>query len=204
VTDKGADAIYYGLWLVLIASALMARRIPFKSTIKMALGWVAIFAVGLLLVGARDHYTAIWTGASDLLYGNDQIVSGDSVAIRMAEDGHFWANVELNGVRRRMLIDSGATTTAISLDTAKAAGLDLDQSPFPTILNTANGSVTARVSTINRLKLGAIEARDLPVVVSRSFGDLDVIGMNFLSRLKAWRVEGRTLVLQPNTKSDLT
>jgi len=61
--------------------------------------------------------------------------------------------------------------------------------------------VTARVSTAKRLTIGGIEARDLPVVVSPSFGDQDVIGMNFLSRLKSWRVEGRTLVLQPNSKA---
>jgi len=29
-------------------------------------------------------------------------------------------------------------------------------------------------------------------------GDVDVIGMNLLSRLKGWRVEGRTLVLTPH------
>jgi aspartyl protease family protein len=35
------------------------------------------------------------------------------------------------------------------------------------------------------------------VVVSPSIGNLDVIGMNFLSQLASWRVEGRTLVLEP-------
>ena len=38
-------------------------------------------------------------------------------------------------------------------------------------------------------------ARDLPVVVAKEFGD-DVICMNFLSRLKGWRVEGRSLILE--------
>ena len=89
------------------------------------------------------------------------------------------------------------STTSLSLDTAQAAGLDLEQSPFPTVLDTANGSVVARVSTVKLLTIGTIRAHDLPVVVAKEFGDMDVIGMNFLSKLKAWRVEGRTLVLEP-------
>jgi aspartyl protease family protein len=35
-------------------------------------------------------------------------------------------------------------------------------------------------------------------VTSPGLGDLDVLGMNFLSKLQSWRVEGRTLVLVPH------
>ena len=52
--------------------------------------------------------------------------------------------------------------------------------------------------------LGPIETRDLPVVVSAAFADQDLIGMNFLSRLGSWRVESRTLILNPPEDSDLT
>jgi aspartyl protease family protein len=48
------------------------------------------------------------------------------------------------------------------------------------------------------LRFGTIVARDLPVVVSPAFGTTDVLGMNFLSKLKSWRVEGRTLILEPH------
>src|SRR3546814_2940963 len=45
--------------------------------------------------------------------------------------------------------------------------------------------------------LGGITARDLKVVISPALGDIDVLGMNFLSQLASWRVEGRTLILVP-------
>ncbi|HEY8433253.1 MAG TPA: TIGR02281 family clan AA aspartic protease, partial [Sphingomicrobium sp.] len=50
------------------------------------------------------------------------------------------------------------------------------------------------------LKVGGITATDLPTIVAPEFGDQDVLGMNFLSRLKSWRVEGKTLILTPNPK----
>ncbi len=131
---------------------------------------------------------------------DDQQVAGRTVRIRMAPDGHFWARVTLNGVERRMLIDSGATITAISEDTARAAGIESRGGGFPVLIDTANGTVPARRGTIERLAVGPLATKDLGVVISANFGDLDVLGMNFLSRLKSWRVERDMLVLEPDVK----
>ena len=197
MTDDSASVVYLALILLLPLSALFARRLPIGSVARMALAWVAIFAVLIAIVGNWHKVAPAFRAAGDTLGISDQSVSGNTVRIRMAEDGHFWAAVAINGVQRRMLIDSGATTTAISSDTARAAGLDLDESGFDTVLNTANGAISAKRSTAKALDIGGIHATDLPVVVSPAFGDTDVIGMNFLSRLNSWRVENNMLVLEP-------
>src|SRR3546814_10399038 len=64
-------------------------------------------------------------------------------------------------------------------------------------MKTANGTVRADAGTIDRLEIGGIEARKLKVVISPGLGDTDILGMNFLSALESWRVEGRTLILVP-------
>jgi aspartyl protease family protein len=69
---------------------------------------------------------------------------------------------------------------------------------LPVILRTANGDIRAQTAEIAELRLGNIVARELAVVVSPAFGRVDVLGMNFLSRLKSWRVEGKTLILVPH------
>ena len=186
-----ADLILYGLLILLPLTALIARRPALGQTLKFALAWIAIFAVGLLLVSQRDRLPSFKSMLSD------QRVAGSETRIGQASDGHFYATATLDGVSRRLLVDSGATTTALSVDTARAIGLNLEESSFPAILETANGRVTARTATVRRVELGAITATDLGVVVSPAFGDSDVLGMNFLSRLGSWRVEGRTLVLTP-------
>ncbi len=189
--DRAAQFALYAVMLILPLSALVARRLPLKPVLKMALAWVAIFVVALLIASQRDRLSGLKT-----LFA-DQQVSGTETRIRMAEDGHFWADVDIDGVRRRMLIDSGATTTALSTATAKAARLDSDESPFPVIISTANGDVSARTATAKRITIGSITATDLGIVTAPSFGDTDVIGMNFLSKLGSWRVENATLILTP-------
>jgi aspartyl protease family protein len=193
MTDRGADLLLYGILLILPLAALIARRPPLGQTLKMALAWAGIFAVGLVVANQWHRLGGITTML------NDQQISGTETRIRMAEDGHFWADVEIDGISRRMLIDSGATTTALSPATAAAAGLDLDESPFATVIETANGAVTARTATAHRVTIGTVTATDLGVVSSPAFGDTNVIGMNFLSRLASWQVEGGTLILTPKT-----
>jgi aspartyl protease family protein len=127
---------------------------------------------------------------------DDQRVVGKELRVRMSPDGHFWVDASINGVKRRLLIDSGATVTALSTDTATAAGIDTGSSLTPVILRTANGATVAQTGSIDDLRVGNIVAHNLKVVSAPGL-DLDVIGMNFLSQLESWRVEGRTLVLVP-------
>ena len=192
--DRAAQFALYAAMLILPLSALAARRLPMKPMLNMVLAWIAIFVVGLLIASQRDRFSSLWSAISD------QQVSGSETRIRMANDGHFWADVDIDGVKRWMLIDSGATTTALSSETVRVAGLDTDESPFPVIISTANGDVTARTATAKRVTIGTVTATDLGIVTSRSFGDTDVIGMNFLSRVGSWRVEDSMLILAPKQR----
>ena len=72
------------------------------------------------------------------------------------------------------------------------------------MLKTANGTVQARIASVTELRIGNIVARDLDAVIAPGLGETNVIGMNLLSRLASWRVEGRTLVLVPHHPQDLS
>lgn len=186
--------------LVLVISALSVRRLSLGFVARSIVLWAAIILVAVVAVAHRGEIGAVFAAASAKLGLDDQQVEGKTVRIRMSPDGHFWARVTLNGVERRMLIDSGATITAISDRTAQAANVTV-HGGMPAIIETANGSVAARRGTIDELAVGPLKTEDLGVVVAESFGNLDVLGMNFLSRLHSWRVEGNVLVLEPKAEA---
>jgi aspartyl protease family protein len=123
-------------------------------------------------------------------------VSGRGVQIKQAEDGHFWAQVSLNGVSVRALIDSGASVTMISHDVAVAAKIEPSPGP-PALVDTANGTIRAQPARIARLSIGAINRNDERAEISDGVSDVSVLGMSFLSGLKSWHVENDTLTLQP-------
>jgi len=88
-----------------------------------------------------------------------------------------------------------ATTTSISHDTAQRVGIQ-PSGRFPAIVRTANGTVQVERGRAETISIGDIERRNVAVHVSEAFGDMNVLGMNFLSSLSSWGVEGRTLVLR--------
>ena len=67
------------------------------------------------------------------------------------------------------------------------------------MLGTANGTVTAELTTVPSLSFGNIRAEGLDAVIAPNLGRTNVLGMNFLSRLKGWRVEDGNLILSPAT-----
>ena len=177
----------------------VARRVPVLRTVVTLVTWVAMAGLIVALVGERERFDPYVARVAALLNLDDgQKVEGDVTRLRMARDGHFWVRAKIGGVERRMLVDSGATVTALSQRTAAAAGVRARPSAFPMLIRTANGTIRAETGTVAELRMGNIVARDLAVVVSPAFGDADVLGMNFLSRLKGWRVEDGTMILVPH------
>ncbi|MDJ0277161.1 TIGR02281 family clan AA aspartic protease [Sphingomonas sp. 2R-10] len=193
--DRGIYVLMGLMMLILPLSSLLARKPRTSVVLRAVLGWGVIVAILYLAFANRARLGELAGSVGDKIGRSEQRVEGDTVRIRQSLDGHFWAQVRLNGVERRMLIDSGATSTAISEATAKAIGVTPRRVP-PVILSTGNGRVEAARGRIETVRIGDLETRDLPVVIAPTFGDLDVIGMNFLSRLQGWRVERGTLVLQ--------
>ena len=179
------------------ALLILTFNIPYVGRIFRSLFSFALLAFCLFLLLQQAPFDPNLSRLTSRLGLDGQQVDGATVRIPMARDGHFWANVSINGTERRMLIDSGATVTALSQRTASLAGVDHGAGLLPIMMRNANGTVQAQTGTVESLRIGGIQASNLKVVVSPALGNVDVLGMNFLSQLASWRVAGRTLILEP-------
>ena len=133
-----------------------------------------------------------------------QSVVGEETRVRLSRDGHFWIAAEINGSPHRFLVDTGATLTAISPEAARDGAVEPARMRVPVSIRTANGSAPGQLATIGELRAGNIVARDLDAIVAPSLGGMNVLGMNFLTRLKSWRVEDGTLIMVPHHPQEPT
>jgi aspartyl protease family protein len=186
--------LYIVMAVMLVLGGLMARREPLARKLTMGLAWIAIFGAGFLLFTFRDNLSFVAQRLRAEATGTPVRV-GETIRIPMAIDGHFWVDGEINGHDVKFLVDSGATMTTIGSETA--ARSDVAVSPGrDQLVRTGNGIVRVASGYADQLKIGSIERDGMRLHVAQG-EDLNVLGMNFLSSLERWGVEGRWLVLQP-------
>lgn len=196
IMEDGPSLIWGVVCILLLVSSLAARRLPLSYIAKAALAWIAIFAALFAIFSFRFEFISIWERVKADISGTaGQSISGEAIELRRQDDGHYWIMVDINGKPVRFMVDSGATMTAINATTAKEAGVEANG--YPIILSTANGRVAAKRATVLSLVVGPHKIENHPVVVSESFGDANLLGMNFLNNMQSWRVEANKMILIP-------
>jgi len=187
-------SVYILMAVMLVLGSLITRREKPARLIVMALALVAIFSGGFVLFTFRDDLGYVAERLRAEATG-EPVTAGGEVRIPMAIDGHFWVEGRINGEKVKFLVDSGATMTTVGRDTAARVALEV--SPLRNqMVRTGAGIVRVATGRAETLEVGPIERSQMPVHVA-DHEDLNVLGMNFLSSLERWGVEGRWLILVP-------
>ena len=192
--DMMLGGVYLLMAIMLVAGALMTRREPALKMLTIALAWIAIFGAGFVLFTFRDNFDWVTQRLKAEALGTP-VQEGKQTRIPMAIDGHFWVDAELNGQKVKFLVDSGATTTTIGRDIARKAGVTVSPQR-DRYVRTGNGTILVATGRARELKVGDIVRRDLAIEIADG-DNLNVLGMNYLSTLTRWGVEGRWLILEP-------
>ena len=191
--DWMLGSLYLLMAIMLVAGTLISRREKFAKTATMALAWLAIFGAGFVLFTFRDDLGYVAQRLKAEATG-EPVVEGHEVRIPMAIDGHFWVEGSLNGRPVKFLVDSGATMTTVGRETAAAAGVTVN-SGRGQIVRTGNGMLRVATGRAGSLSVGPIERSGVGLHIAER-EDLNVLGMNYLSTLERWGVEGRWLILE--------
>lgn len=115
--------------------------------------------------------------------------------LRRGPDGHFYADVQINGTMIRFLVDTGASVVVLRREDAQRAGLQLPSERA--VAMGVGGPVEVTPVTLDRVAIGGIEARSVPAAVAES-QDLPVslLGQSYLQRLGSVEIRGDTMVLR--------
>ena len=157
------------------------------------MAWVAIFAAGFVLFTFRDNLGWVAQRLKAEAVGTP-VQQGQETRIPMAIDGHFWVDAKLNGHDVKFLVDSGATTTTIDRETAQERRRQVSPRRDQ-FVRTGNGIIRVASGRADELDGRRDHAAATSALEIADNDDLNVLGMNYLSSLSRWGVEGRWLVL---------
>ena len=159
--------------------------------IGAAVGWLA---PGADMAGGADAEVASESPDHLGVLQQDQWLAGETVLPR-AEDGHVYADVTVDGASALMLVDTGATTIALTGEDAEAMGIAWSDSDIEPVARGANGLVYGVRVTLGHVQLGDLEARDVEATVVPNGLGISLLGQSFLSKIEKVEMQQDRMVL---------
>lgn len=123
------------------------------------------------------------------------VTDAGEVALQRSPDGHFYADVKINGATIHALVDTGATQIALSRADASSAGIATSIAMPEVVGEGADGAVHGEIVTLDRVSLGSRSAEGMRAVVLNG-GEQSLLGQSFLSKFDSVEIRGDTMVLR--------
>ena len=183
------NLIYSILLLSMMISSMFIRSTTDNGKkFKNLAIWLVIILVVALLYNNRFlfknfvPYQAYDTGNNEL-------------KITKSNDNHFYIAINIDNKKVLFLIDTGATTTTLTLNDAKKLGIDIDRLNFNIPLNTANGVSFGASTEVYNIKIGDFTIDSMWVIVSKDLDGKSLLGMNFLNKLNGYDIRQDKMTL---------
>ncbi len=119
-----------------------------------------------------------------------------STTLTRAPDGHFYAEAQVNGATLRLMVDTGATSVALTRADAQAAGIQAAPGDFTLDGQGAGGMLRLKRVTLDRVAIGPVAARKVDAVVAEAGLPVSLIGQSFLGRVGHIAIDGDRMVLR--------
>lgn len=206
IADLGGDdaprMFYLVVLLLLVGSGIFAARRNWGETARNVGIWaliaLAFVAVYVYRNDAQDFASRITAG---LIPGRAATIIDDNgfntVVLYQAQNGHYQADMTVNGQTIPTMVDTGASTIALSYEDAEKLGLNPETLDFSSIVNTANGPARTAYVTLPEIEIGGIKRSNIRAgIAERGKLGQSLLGMNFLGSLTSFTFSGEELRLR--------
>jgi aspartyl protease family protein len=158
---------------------------------------------GVKLISADSEKAVLEVDGVQSTYKLGQTVLGNynerdakQVTLFANEHGMFTTLGSINGVNVRFLVDTGASSVAISAAQARRIGIKYYYEGTPIAVGTASGVAQAYMVTFDRVQVGGIVLNNVRGAVVEGAGPgMALLGTTFLKRLKVEN-DGKIMTMQ--------
>jgi aspartyl protease family protein len=121
--------------------------------------------------------------------------SGEA-SIAKASDGQFWADAQVNGQAVHFLVDTGATSVALTSEDARKLGINPESLTYDLAIATANGQARGARVKLGTVSVGRVQVYDVDAIVIDKGLATSLLGMSYLSRLSKVETTPQAMVLR--------
>lgn len=202
-SDQTLRLVYLAALLAFVVGGLGYRRRFGRGSLPALMIWIA---AGFVLVAVYAYRGPLLRLAEPVLAELDpsRVIQrtgeggSDEFAIRRGQDGHFHLDADVNGASVRFLVDTGASSTVLTIADAERAGIETAGLEFDRPVDTANGVAFSARTTLRTLSIGPYRLSSVPARVMRADAlSSSLLGMSVIDRFRSWRIEGDRMILSP-------
>lgn len=121
---------------------------------------------------------------------------GDAAILKREADGHYWALANLDGQFVKVMVDTGASTVALTEADARKIGLKPETLSYEWAIRTAGGEVKGAAVTLGHIKIGNVRVENVEAMVLRDGLEQSLLGMTFLGQLYSYEFKGDNLIIR--------
>ena len=180
---------------LMLAAGILGSRRNIGQTMRQLMIWlVIILALATVYLYRQDLQGVGNRLLAGLVPGRAVVVTtsegGQEIILHKLLNGHFEADVAVNGQTIEMLVDTGASMVALSREDAERIGIDLSRLTYSMTVMTANGRGRAAPVTLDQVAIGPIIRNNVAASVAED-GRLDqsLLGMSFLETLGSLQMQ---------------
>ena len=111
-------------------------------------------------------------------------------------NGQFFTQARVNSGSVRFLVDTGASSVALTLDDARRAGIDPRALRYDVPVHTANGRTMAAAVTLKDVQIGGIRVRNVEGLVLNEGLHISLLGMTFLGQLQKVEATSTQMIMR--------
>ena len=111
-------------------------------------------------------------------------------------NGPFFTQGRVNSGSVRFLVDTGASTVALTLEDARKSGVKINTLVYNIPVDTANGRVMAANTMLKEVRIGGVRVTNVRALVISEGLHISLLGMTFLGELQKVEVMPNQLILR--------
>ena len=124
------------------------------------------------------------------------VMNGGDLTLIRAPDGHFYTDAQVNGTIIRFLVDTGASTVALSKSDAAKIGLQFTDTDFTATGQGAGGKLKLKPIILDHIIIGTTDAANVAGVIVDSDMKTSLLGQSWLKRIGTVEIKGDRMALR--------
>ena len=118
-----------------------------------------------------------------------------SVILPRQSDGHYYADADVDGGSVRFMVDTGASSIALTGSDAEALGLSWTEDELRPVGRGASGMVIGKPVRLGSVSVGGFTARNVDAVILPRGLDVSLLGQSFLSKVRSVNIQNGNMIL---------